>query len=204
MAGANKYRFRFENANEGYLRNIATNTPTLVLNWVTLPLVNGGIYDVQVQASFDGGTTYCPLGDVCVVNILNVPAQNGRAMETTEVAALGTERPEVWPNPTADGSFDVRWTVPMVQEGTITLEVLDLNGRTLHQERIAMADGFLQAHITPQQHLSSGVYLMRFTAEGHAAHGTFGSAVNHPIIRYWKGLLRGAFSFSKTRGPAAA
>ncbi len=166
VAGANKYRFRFENANEGYLRNIATNTPTLVLNWVTLPLVNGGIYDVQVQASFDGGTTYCPLGDVCVVNILNVPAQNGRAMETTEVAALGTERPEVWPNPTADGSFDVRWTVPMVQEGTITLEVLDLNGRTLHQERIAMADGFLQAHITPQQHLSSGVYLMRFTAEG--------------------------------------
>ncbi|MBK8340480.1 MAG: T9SS type A sorting domain-containing protein [Flavobacteriales bacterium] len=166
VAGANKYRFRFENADEGYLRNIATNTPTLVLNWVTLPLVNGGIYDVRVQASFDGGATYCPLGAACVVNILNVPAQSGRAMETTDVAALGTERPEVWPNPTADGSFDIRWTVPMEQEGTITLEILDMNGRTLHQERIAVADGILQAHINPQHALSGGVYLLRFTTGG--------------------------------------
>lgn len=161
VAGANKYRFRFENIGEGYLRNVTSNSATLVLNWLTLPLQNGVSYDVQAQASFDGGLTYCPLGATCVVTILNVPAQGGqRALEVT----AGVDELALWPNPTADGAFDLRWSGLPEDASTVELAVIDLSGRVMQQEQLPVADGLLTARIAPGTPLSSGLYFVRLTA----------------------------------------
>ncbi|MBK9274062.1 MAG: T9SS type A sorting domain-containing protein [Flavobacteriales bacterium] len=161
VAGANKYRFRFENIGEGYLRNVTSNSATLVLNWLTLPLQNGVSYDVQAQASFDGGLTYCPLGATCVVTILNVPAQGGqRALEVT----AGVDELALWPNPTADGAFDLRWSGLPEEVSTVELAVIDLSGRVMLQQQLPAADGLLAARITPDAALTSGLYFVRLTA----------------------------------------
>ncbi len=161
VAGANKYRFRFENIGEGYLRLVATTNPTLVLNWVTLPLQNGVTYDVQAQASFDGGLTYCPLGDICAVTILNPPGQpEQRVLE----APVGIDELALWPNPTADGTFDLRWSGLPVEATHVELAVLDLSGRLMHQQQLAAANGLLSARIAPEATLPSGLYFVRLTA----------------------------------------
>ncbi|MCB9168693.1 MAG: T9SS type A sorting domain-containing protein [Flavobacteriales bacterium] len=74
LVGATHYKFRFVNIGEGFIRNIAGTSPARILNWVTLPLEDGVDYDVTVATSFDGGTTYCPFGEVCVVTINGAPA----------------------------------------------------------------------------------------------------------------------------------
>ena len=71
LAGANQYRFRFEQIGDNFVRNITSPTNARLLNWVTSPLVAGASYNVFVQASFDGGATWCPFGDPCQVDILN-------------------------------------------------------------------------------------------------------------------------------------
>ncbi|MEZ4758143.1 MAG: proprotein convertase P-domain-containing protein, partial [Flavobacteriales bacterium] len=55
VAGANLYRFRFEQIGDAFARNITSPTSSRLLNWVTSPLVPGADYNVFVQASFDGG-----------------------------------------------------------------------------------------------------------------------------------------------------
>ncbi len=161
VAGANKYRFRFENIGEGYLRHVATTNPTLVLNWLTLPLQNGVTYDVQAQASFDGGLTYCPLGDICAVTILNPPGQpEQRVLDAT----VGADELALWPNPTADGTFDLRWSGLPLEATQVELAVLDLSGRLMHQQQLAAADGLMAARITPEAALTSGLYFVRLTA----------------------------------------
>ncbi|MEZ4760365.1 MAG: T9SS type A sorting domain-containing protein [Flavobacteriales bacterium] len=71
VAGANQYRFRFEQIGDNFVRNITSPTNARLLNWVTSPLVAGASYNVFVQTSFDGGATWCPFGDPCQVDILN-------------------------------------------------------------------------------------------------------------------------------------
>ena len=71
VAGANQYRFRFEQIGDNFVRNITSPTNARLLNWVTSPLVAGASYNVFVQASFDGGATWCPFGNPCQVDILN-------------------------------------------------------------------------------------------------------------------------------------
>jgi len=70
---ATHYRFEFSVTGEGYLRNVVSTNAVCVLGvWQTNPLLCGTYtYDVRVQASFDGGTTYCPFGPVCTVGITN-------------------------------------------------------------------------------------------------------------------------------------
>ncbi|MCB0781508.1 MAG: hypothetical protein KDC03_18620, partial [Flavobacteriales bacterium] len=44
VAGANLYRFRFEQIGDAFVRNITSPTYARVLNWVTSPLVPGASY----------------------------------------------------------------------------------------------------------------------------------------------------------------
>ncbi len=72
VPGANKYRFRFTNiaGQPAYARNIASTSRSLMLgNWATLPLKRGRTYNVQVQGSFDNGSSWCAFGPSCTIRI---------------------------------------------------------------------------------------------------------------------------------------
>ncbi|MCB0811468.1 MAG: putative metal-binding motif-containing protein, partial [Flavobacteriales bacterium] len=87
VPGANRYRFRFEQIGDAFVRVIAKPSYALILNWSTLPLTPGADYNVFVQVSFDGGANYCPYGAPCVVSIINPggPSDNDGDGYTSDV-----------------------------------------------------------------------------------------------------------------------
>ncbi|MCB0793073.1 MAG: proprotein convertase P-domain-containing protein [Flavobacteriales bacterium] len=161
VSGANRYKFRFENVGEGYLRNITSTNPGLVLNWVTLPLENGGNYDVTVAASLDNGATYCPFGSTCVVTIQDPPgAQAFRVDPVHDASEL-----LLWPNPVRDGLVNLRLEGLIDPEQRITIDVHDMLGkRTAHLETDHAGGSFsttLDLGGSP-----SGIYLVLVTTNG--------------------------------------
>jgi hypothetical protein len=204
VAGANKYRFRFENANEGYLRNIATNTPTLVLNWVNPAFGERRHLRRERASELRWWVNLLPArGCMCGEH-----PERARAERTRD----GDHRCGVaWDR--ASGGMaepDRRWQLRRALDGA------DGTGRDHHlgsprperQNAAPGADRGGRRLLAGAHHAGAALEQRHLPATAqrgrNATHGTVGGAVDHHIIHYWKGLLRGAFSFSRTRGPAAA
>ncbi|MCB9169890.1 MAG: choice-of-anchor J domain-containing protein [Flavobacteriales bacterium] len=160
VSGANKYRWSFRNSDEGFLRNIASNNAGLVLNWVTLPLVDGGQYWVLVQASFDNGANYCPFGDSCLVTI-----DNPAAALHDRTAMLDTEQNiNLFPNP--NNGDQVYLTMNDLPEGVenVSVEMFDMYGKRVMNITRTADDGLLHTEIDLDATLASGLYLVNVTA----------------------------------------
>ncbi|QQR87273.1 MAG: proprotein convertase P-domain-containing protein [Flavobacteriales bacterium] len=174
VSGANKYQWRFENAANGYVRQIATTTSVLPLNkWSTSPLLCGThTYDVTVRASFDNGTSYCPVGTMCTVGITNNnttpfcttpsgPFAGGglHAMEET------TNGMQLWPNPVLDGSVDIELDGIASEVHDVRIVVLDLYGKVV-LDRVVLTEGANELRTSLQlgSDVASGVYVVNVTA----------------------------------------
>ena len=136
VSGANLYRFRFERDGGGFIRTITSGSPSLVLSWVTLPLVDGDTYNVTVQVSFNGGGTYCPYGASCPVTIDNTPAPQPRSAPAMNSMAPGLE---LWPVPVSEGALWVRLPGPV--EGVVMIRVLDPAGRVVLETAASLPAG---------------------------------------------------------------
>ncbi|MBK9196283.1 MAG: T9SS type A sorting domain-containing protein [Flavobacteriales bacterium] len=172
VAGANKYQFRFENATEGYVRNIASTTNALTLNkWATAPLLCGTFtYDVTVRVSFDGGTSYCPYGAVCTVGITNnapnpctAPFQGGGGNLNSLVDGTRASDLAIWPNPTRDGrvTIELEAIAPGTKEVTIT--VFDLFGKQVMASTIGVEGAEQLNTVLQLPVVSAGLYTVQVT-----------------------------------------
>ncbi|MCB9170174.1 MAG: lamin tail domain-containing protein [Flavobacteriales bacterium] len=163
VSGANKYRWRFENADENFVRIIATTVPGLVLNWVTLPLVPGSPYDVKVQASFDGGANYCAYGDSCEVFImLPSVAQNDRIVsEDREHMAT------LFPNPNNGEQVYLTMTgLPEGEDTNVSVEMFDMYGNLVMSTDLKTNGGTLNTVIDLHGTLADGLYTVNMTTGG--------------------------------------
>ncbi len=165
VPGANKYRFRFTNTagQPAYARNITSTTRSLVLGkWATLPLKRGRTYNVQVQGSFDNGTTWCSFGPSCTVRIsYGFAGDQQRAPEFDQEEPLSSLF-SIFPNPSTDGSLNIM-TSGLDGESSISVEILDLLG-----SRVAsvVLDPVVEGSILPvglPQPLASGMYIVQLT-----------------------------------------
>jgi Secretion system C-terminal sorting domain len=170
---ANRYKFEFAVPGEGYLRNIVSNSAGLLLGvWSTNPLLCGAYtYDVRVAASFDGGLTYCPFGDICTVGITNNQAQpyctpviidvNGggdRAM----VAKDNSFR--MWPNPNDGSKLNVTMAGLSEELTTAQVDVFDLFGKRIISRTVVVGEGSFATTLPLENELTSGLYLVTITA----------------------------------------
>ena len=174
ISGANKYQWRFENAANSYVRQIATGTSVLPLNkWSTSPLLCGThTYDVTVRASFDNGATYCPIGAVCTVGITNnftgqyctTPSGPfaGGGLHGAEETSSGMQ---LWPNPVLDGSVNVEVDGIGSDVHDLRIVVMDLYGKMVF-DQVVLTEGAdeLRASIQLGSDVASGVYLVNVTA----------------------------------------
>lgn len=165
VTGATQYRWRFSNPDEGYVRNITTSVPAVVLNWATLPLANFGQYTVTVQTSLDGGNTWCAFGNSCNLLIVNPPAAQGRMQDASTQDVL-----RMWPNPTTGDGFELSWTGMPMQEGSLRVDVLDMSGRLAHAEQLGVMNGEVRSRIAPATSLPTGTYLVVLTMGEHHRH----------------------------------
>ena len=158
LAGATNYRFRFENVGEGYLRNIAGTSSARVLNWVTNPLMDGSTYDVTVQASFDGGSTYCPFGDVCQVTISNPPSAGTRVEQANDGQLA------MWPNPNRGDQLYLTISELPDEEMTVNVDIYDLFGKRVAARTLTAQGGMLNTVMSLDGQLAAGMYMVNITA----------------------------------------
>ena len=172
---ANRYKFQFALPNEGYLRNIVSTGAGLQLGiWQTAPLLCGTYtYEVRVAASFDGGTTFCPFGDLCTVEITNSQPAPYCGTPGNEIVdggqrSLVTSAPEfrMWPNPTDGGSFRVAMTGLPESASTMTIALYDVMGQRVMDEIHPVADGGIEVLVPLRNGLPSGLYIVTITAGG--------------------------------------
>ncbi|MBP7513407.1 MAG: T9SS type A sorting domain-containing protein [Flavobacteriales bacterium] len=155
VTGATHYRFNF--TRPGYVRNVAGTSRSLTINnWATSPLVCGLAYDVRVQVSFDGGSTYCPYGDSCPITITcGSQAQAGRVVAATIAPVLS-----LYPNPNHDGRVRVTLDgLDITRETSAMINVFDALGRHELAERSVAAEGSLNCTLDVG-HLPAGAYLV--------------------------------------------
>lgn len=172
LAGANRYRFEFSYPAESYTRTITLNTYVLQLNaWQTNPLLCGTVeYDVRVQASFDGGATFCPYGTACTVEITN-DAPNpctgapSFAAGNLNLAPSAENRLTVFPNPVVNGRVTMQMAQLPTTVESVQFDLVDLFGKQVLAQRIATGGAEeISAVIELPANLATGVYLVTVTA----------------------------------------
>ncbi|MCB0787620.1 MAG: T9SS type A sorting domain-containing protein, partial [Flavobacteriales bacterium] len=159
VLGANRYRFRFEQIGEAFVRVIAKPSYALVLNWSTLPLTTGASYDVFVQASFDNGANWCPYGAACQVDIVNPPSASMRTLTEDPDAVL-----HLWPNPNRGDQLYLTLSELPAEELTVNVDIHDLYGKRVVTHTLLAQGGLLNAVLPLDGRLAAGMYLVNITA----------------------------------------
>lgn len=157
---ANRYRFRFENADENFVRVITAPTYWLTMAvWATNPLQPGMTYEVTVQASYDNGTTWCATGRMCEITTEGALAGSPALRSLESVDEAGTTF-GIWPNPGNGELINIHLSgLPLVQ-GTVQMTVTDVLGRTVMTEAFAHDTAELNVQWTPTSALTDGTYLI--------------------------------------------
>jgi hypothetical protein len=172
---ATNYRFKFSEIGEGYLRTITTNNAALLLGlWSTNPLLCGTYtYDVQVAASFDGGTTFCPYGAVCSVGITNNAPNpcttSGNFAGGGDRSTLQSEPVfSMYPNPNNGDQLFISMSELGVELSTVSMDLFDIFGKKVMSRTFAVQDGTMNTLIDLDDNMASGLYLVNITAGGVA------------------------------------
>lgn len=162
VSGASTYRFRFSHPATGFVRTIDRATYVCALNWVTLPLLDGLTYDVDVQVfAYGAWVGYC--GPVCPVTIGTTPVAPALAGNDE---LFGEPSLRLWPNPHAGGPLYVAVEGLQSINGLLPLEVFDAQGRSVLTTNIALLEGPAGTPIDIGG-LAAGTYLVRIShAEG--------------------------------------
>ncbi|MCB0816181.1 MAG: T9SS type A sorting domain-containing protein [Flavobacteriales bacterium] len=157
VAGANLYRFRFEQIGDAFVRNIASPSYSRLLNWVTNPLVPGASYNVFVQASFDGGANWCPYGDPCQVDIVSPPPASRLGADDQGSVTL-------WPNPNRGDQFQLTINELPEEALTVNVDIHDLFGKRVAARTYPAQGGMLNTVVDLDGQLATGMYLVSITA----------------------------------------
>ena len=159
---ANRYQFRFRIPAEFVT---IVKTSAVGQYWVnTNGLTCGKTYEVDVRASFDGGSTWCyagdPYGDVC---LLTTTCAFGMQEEGTSGTAAEA-RMAMYPNP--NRGDQLRLSLSSVEQGveTISMDIYDAQGVRVAQRTIAVQDGFVNTDLELNGALSNGLYMVNVTA----------------------------------------
>jgi len=157
---ANKYRWHCVNVGENTSFDILTPSyPMLIYPQYGFAL--GATYSVTVQASFDNGATYCPVGPSCQISFA---ATNTRIAEEP-ISSTGGEL-LLWPNPNRGDQFNLRITDLESTNNEATLEVVNMFGERVITKTLVVSDGLISTTVDLDRTLASGLYLVNLTAGG--------------------------------------
>ncbi|HEY0976462.1 MAG TPA: T9SS type A sorting domain-containing protein, partial [Flavobacteriales bacterium] len=155
--GATMYRFRFTNAAAGFVRTIDRPSYVCALNWITLPLVNGTTYTVDVEVLVGGvWSGYC--GPTCELTIGNAPARP----ELRVAEASATTGIRLFPNPNNGERVTLIASGLDSEATTATVTIVDLRGTVIGTRTIPSGEGAINT-VLDLQGLASGMYLVRLS-----------------------------------------
>ncbi|MBK9176709.1 MAG: T9SS type A sorting domain-containing protein [Flavobacteriales bacterium] len=166
LENAKRYMFRFRTDNNNPLLTVVKVANTYFVN--TSGLICGATYDVDVRASFDGGTNWCapngatPWGDVCLLTISCPPPPEIGGNQN--MAQEGTTDLRMYPNPNRGDQLML--SLESVAEGvqTVSVDILDAFGKRVIARTIAVQDGFINTVLELNGELAAGMYMVNITA----------------------------------------
>ncbi len=157
VTGATEYQFRIYNTGEGYDTVITRSTYILQLKWVPKPLVDGHIYNVQLNVKVNGlYSGFC--ASSCTITINNNPVLGGRLAQVE-----GQPEINLWPNPNDGKQLNVAVHGIDEQVTTADVRLLDLTGRMALGTQLPVANGALNS-ILDLDGAANGTYLLQITA----------------------------------------
>ena len=115
-------------------------------------------YTVEVRASFDGGTTWCPYSTACTVFTGGCANGGGE-----NASAQGTNL-QMYPNPNRGDQLYLSLEEVAQEVSTVSVDIYDAFGRRVSARTIPVQDGFLNTVIDLNGELAAGVYLVNITA----------------------------------------
>lgn len=165
VSGANKYQFEF--TKPGYLRKISMPTSSLnLVPWVTLPLQYNSTYNVRVRVSFDNGVNFCPFAGSCTMSTAAAPpmqgGQGGRTLDAVE-QEVGSLR--LWPNPNTDGRFTLQLDGLEETAHSVSIDVFDMAGKSIHAEGLNVDGGMLNTVINLANGVEPGMYMVQLRVD---------------------------------------
>ena len=161
VVGATQYRFKFENAGEGFVRVISRPNYICLLNWTTLPLQVGVTYSVKVEVLVNGiWSGYC--GNACSLTIAAPPAAGGSTNRDVAVTSDNADMLQIWPNPVRDGQVNLLLSNLVDAEQRISVDVIDLFGKRVHSQQFNNSGDVFNT-VLELDGLASGVYVVNLT-----------------------------------------
>jgi hypothetical protein len=115
---------------------------------------------VTVQASFNGGGTYCPVGATCQISFA---ANNLQMEEEVEVS----NDLLMWPNPNRGDQLFLSMGDLDTSLEKVTVDIIDMFGKRVLGTTIPVGDGTLNTVLQLDDQLASGLYLVNLTAGEH-------------------------------------
>jgi len=173
---ANRYQFRFRLPAESItiVKTAPLGTGKYFVN--TMGLACGKTYEVDVRASFDGGSTWChssdPYGVVC---LLTTTCAFGLEEEGSAPAVAGlSERGVVlFPNP--NQGDQVMLSLKHIANGVkaVRVDIFDAIGKPVIERTMAVPDGFSSTLLDLNGELAAGMYTVSITTTGAGGAETF-------------------------------
>ena len=158
--GATQYRFKFENAGEGFVRVMTRPNYICLLNWTTLPLQVGVTYSVKVEVLVNGiWSGYC--GAACNLTI-GAPAAQGSASRDLSATNDANSDLMIWPNPVLNGQVNILLSDIADQDQNITIDVIDLFGKRVHAQQFNNSGDVFNT-VLELDGLAAGVYVVTLT-----------------------------------------
>ncbi|MCC6938281.1 MAG: T9SS type A sorting domain-containing protein [Flavobacteriales bacterium] len=180
---ATKYQFRFRIAAEGVVLVRNSNTySTYMDNTAIIPttLPNPGgtfqacrTYEVEVRASFDGGSTWCvggdpysdltPWGDICPVYTQACVIGGNQHLLGADPSAQSDEL-KIYPNPNHGDQLFLRLDAIAEGVNTVSVDIFDTFGKRVSARTIAVSDGFVNTVLELNGELATGLYMVNIMA----------------------------------------
>jgi hypothetical protein len=159
VVGASQYQFRIFNTGLGYDQTFTRNTYILQLKWnnnVAPPLVNGAIYNVEINANVGGvWSGFCPSS--CTITVDN-------SNNFARLVHTGAAEATLWPNPVRDGQVHLDLGGMGDAEQFIAVEVADMQGQLVYARTFGNSGDRFSTMLQLPGDLTDGVYLVSITA----------------------------------------
>ena len=162
LQGGTEYQFRIYNTGEGYDQTFTRSTYILQLKWntnVAPPLMNGNVYQVEVNVKVNGVWTGFCTANACSIIIDNNPAGN----RMTEVA-MGEAT--LWPNPVRDGQVNLNIEGITAADQHITVDVTDIYGQHVYGQEFGNSGDRFNTVLSLPGDIATGMYLVNITING--------------------------------------
>ena len=131
-------------------------------------LVEGATYDVRVRPVFAGASSnYGAVECIQIVGSAGAPVEGTPVVteiaEERDIEDAVTASVAIYPNPVTTGVFTLN--LNNVDADIITMDIIDMTGKTVQSEQITVADGNVN-QVVELSDVAMGIYMVNITIDG--------------------------------------